>query len=358
MKNTVSNRRRISVLGLIKFIAAVAIVYYHTINNPLLEHWGLLFLLVELFFFITGYFTYKHFDEINSPNRLSLEEKSKRAIKYTFNKIKPLMPYIIIAIVLHFVAMALLALQGSAAKVRLLDIVIKSIMDVLFLGSQINVDNWALWFISAMVIAMPLFCIICQYRQKYVHVIGFLLAAILFYFNMPNLDIISGVGAIIRAFVGLATGGAVYIITDKISHDNHSKSKLAKVFLSVLNIGIFIFAFVAMYPTGNSLNSRQCQSLAVTLLGLFMILLMSMLTVLTDISSKSMNFLERISMVIFFIHQPIIQIVSLWQPLNTLQLRGLMVASCIVISCVLYVLMPICIKISKKTVKVADVGSE
>lgn len=356
MKDIVSNKRRISVLGLIKFIAAVAIVYYHTID-PWLNHWGSLFLLVELFFFITGYFTYKHFDEINSPNRLSLEEKSKRAIKYTFNKIKPLMPYIIIAIVLHFVAMALLALQGSAAKVGLLDIVIKSIMDILFLGSQINVDNWALWFISAMVIAMPLFCIICQYRQKYVHVIGFLLAAILFYFNTPNLDIISGVGAIIRAFVGLATGGAVYIIADKISHDNHSKSKLAKVFLSVLNIGIFILAFVAMYPTGNSLNSRHCQSLAIILLILFVILLMSKLTMLTDISSRVMNFLEKISMVLFFVHQPILQIVLLWKPLNTLQFRGLMIASCIAISCGLYALISVFIRVLKKRVKVAGVGS-
>lgn len=352
----VEKKNRVSILGLVKFIAAVAIVYYHMVDLKS-EHWGSLFLLVELFFFITGYFTYKHFDKINDSDKISLEEKSGRAIKYTFNKIKPLVPYIIIAIVLHFIAMALSALQSGTTKAGLLDAVIKSIMDALLLGSQINIDNWALWFISAMAIAMPLFCIICQYRQKYVHVIGFLLVAILFYFNTLKLDVISGIGAIIRAFTGLATGGAIYIITEKILAGNCKEGKFVKILLSILSIGAFMFSFAMMYPTRHSLNSRQCQSLVVIVFVLFMILLMSGSTALTNISSRTMNFLEKISMVLFFIHQPVIQIVLLWQSLDTLQLRGLMVVSCIAISCVLYVLISIFVKDFKKKTKAVIVSA-
>ena len=54
----VQNNKRISVLGLIKFLAAIAIVYFHISTR---DHWEHLWLLVELFFFITGYFTFKHF---------------------------------------------------------------------------------------------------------------------------------------------------------------------------------------------------------------------------------------------------------------------------------------------------------
>lgn len=54
----VKNNKRISVLGLIKLLAAIAIVYFHA---RLDDHWEHLWLLVGLFFFITGYFTFKHF---------------------------------------------------------------------------------------------------------------------------------------------------------------------------------------------------------------------------------------------------------------------------------------------------------
>lgn len=327
--------KRISILGLVKFIAAVAIVYYHMVDLKT-DHWGSLFLLVELFFFITGYFTYKHF--IDRSSKSSINEKAKNAIDYTVQKIRPLLPYIVIAIILHGIAMAILALKGDMTRSGLLDAAIKSIMDVFLLGSQLNINNWALWFISAMVIALPIFCIACQYKQKYVHLIGFTLAAILFYFNTPNLDIINGPGAIIRAFIGLGVGAAIYIIDDLIISKKAIVKNYTKVMWSVVDIALFAGALLMMYPTRNSLNSRQCQSLAVLLMFLFMILLLSGRTLLSQISCKAMDFLEKISIVLFFIHQPIIQITALtYGPLDTVWLRVLMIVTCITISCILYV---------------------
>lgn len=328
-------KRRISVLGLVKFIAAVAIVYYHMIDLKT-DHLGSLFLLVELFFFITGYFTYKHF--IDGSSKSSIDEKAKNAINYTVQKIKPLLPYIIIAVLLHGVAMTILALKGGMVRSGLLDVVIKSIMDMLLLGSQLDINNWALWFISAMIMALPLFCIICQYKQKYVHLIGFMLAAILFYFNASNLDIINGPGAIIRSFIGLGAGAAIYIIDDLIKSKKAVVKNCAKVIWSVVNIALLTGSFLMMYPTRNSLNSRQCQSLAVLLIFLFMVLLLSGRTILSQISCKAMDFLEKISIVLFFINQPIIQITALtYGPLDTVWLRVLMIVTCITISCILYV---------------------
>ena len=171
------------------------------------------------------------------------------------------------------------------------------------------------------------------------------------------MDVISGIGAITRAFTGLATGGAIYIITEKILAGNCKEGKFVKILLSILSIGAFMLSFAMMYPTRHSLNSRQCQSLVVIVFVLFMILLMSGSTALTNISSRTMNFLEKISMVLFFIHQPVIQIVLLWQSLDTLQLRGLMVVSCIAISCVLYVLISIFVKDFKKKTKAVIVSA-
>lgn len=333
----VSNR--ISMLGLVKFVAAVAIVYYHMVDLNT-GHWGSLFLLVELFFFITGYFTYKHFDK--DKNKLSLNDKAKEAITYTIRKIKPLAPYIVIAIILHSIAMSILALQSNTIKSDLLNVAVEAVMDVLLLGSQINVNGWALWFVSAMIIALPLFCVICQYKRKYVHLIAFLIIAILFYFNVSNLDNIYGVWAIIRAFVGLCTGAAIYIITEQINTEQASSGRIVGIMWSILDAMLLAGAFLMMYPTRSSLNSRQCQSLAILLMVLFLVILMSKRTFLSSISSKTMNYLEKISMVLFFIHQPIVQIVSfLYGPIKSVVLRVAMIASCVAVSFLLYALVSI-----------------
>lgn len=332
------NSQRISILGLVKFIAAVAIVYYHMVEITT-DHWGSLFLLVELFFFITGYFTYKHFNKRKASQ--SLNNKAKEAITYTIRKIRPLAPYIVIAIILHSIVMSILALRGNTTKSSLLDVAIEAIMDVLLLGSQINVNGWALWFMSAMIIVLPLFCIICQYKQKYVHLIIFLLIAILFYFNIPSLDNIYGIWAIIRAFVGLCTGAAIYIIADQINVKQIS-SGIVGLLWSILDVALLAGAFLMMYPTRNSLNSRQCQSLAILLMALFLMLTMSKRTPLSSMSSEAMNYLEKASMVLFFTHQPIIQIVLfLYGPLNTIALRILMIVGCVVVSLLSYSLVSI-----------------
>ena len=75
----VKNNKRISVLGLIKFFTAIAIVYFHTLPTDPSTHWSHLWLLVELFFFITGYFTFKHFrKKENRGNTFAFKFKGAR----------------------------------------------------------------------------------------------------------------------------------------------------------------------------------------------------------------------------------------------------------------------------------------
>ena len=97
----VKNNKRISVLGLIKFLAAIAIVYFHV---RISDYWEHLWLLVELFFFITGYFTFKHFRKKENRGK-NLEQKSKNAIVYTVKKFTPLIPYVLVAITIKYIAL-------------------------------------------------------------------------------------------------------------------------------------------------------------------------------------------------------------------------------------------------------------
>ena len=80
MRIVAKGKHRASVLGLVKFIAAVAIVYFHTLMG-VPRHFSALYLLVELFFFITGYYTLKHFqDKTKDVYADSVETKSQKAL--------------------------------------------------------------------------------------------------------------------------------------------------------------------------------------------------------------------------------------------------------------------------------------
>lgn len=134
----VKNNKRISVLGLIKFFAAIAIVYFHTLPTDPSTHWWHLWLLVELFFFITGYFTFKHFRKKKNRGK-TLEQKSKNAISYTVKKFLPLIPFVIVAIVIKYIA---LLLRNDGATFSSIMKILP--LDILLLNSQTAELNWPL----------------------------------------------------------------------------------------------------------------------------------------------------------------------------------------------------------------------
>lgn len=88
MKNYVKKNEKNSFLELWRFIAALLIMATHMYNFGVdnyyfRETW----IYVEFFLIITGFFTAKHFDGHNCDDYM-LE-----ALRYTWSKYKPLLPY-------------------------------------------------------------------------------------------------------------------------------------------------------------------------------------------------------------------------------------------------------------------------
>ena len=88
--NSSENHRRISLLGFIKFVAAVLIAWFHTsifFASKSEPRFTTGCILVELFFIITGYFTAKHFQNNKMGiQTLSINEKALLAIRYSIKK--------------------------------------------------------------------------------------------------------------------------------------------------------------------------------------------------------------------------------------------------------------------------------
>lgn len=295
----VKNNKRISVLGLIKFLAAIAIVYFHVFPEG---HWSHLWLLVEIFFFITGYFTFKHFRKKENRGK-TLEQKSKIAIVYTAKKFLPFVPYVLVAIILKYVAL-LLRNDGTP----LFSILKILPLDILLLNSQVMDLNWPLWYLSAMLIVFPLFCLMCQTKHKYTLYIILLTSIIVYYFNIFDGDV-SHIQCLVRAFFGLSTGVLIYAFTSYIRGNKKIKKKSTLVPLAYLLL--MIASILCLYPAEDNLGYQIYGCIFLVLSVFWLSILLSGKTIFSQLSSPFLDYLERLSIVIYMIHVPIIYILQL-----------------------------------------------
>lgn len=326
----VKNNKRISVLGLIKFLAAIAIVYFHA---RLDDHWEHLWLLVELFFFITGYFTFKHFRKKENRGK-TLEQKSKNAITYTVKKFVPFLPYILVAIIIKYVA--LLLRNDSTPFFSIMKILP---LDILLLNSQVSELNWPLWFLSAMLIVFPLFCLMCQTKHKYTLYIFLLTSIIVYYFNVFDGGV-SHVECLVRAFFAMSTGILVYAFSTYIK--KNKRIKRGSIYLLLVWLCLVIVSILCLYPTRYNSGHKIYGNIFLVLSTLWLSILLSGKTILSQISSPFMDYLERLSMVIYLIHVPIIYILQL--PILPFALSGIqLVFATILLSIIFSVLLNIAI---------------
>ena len=322
----VKNNKRISVLGLIKFLAAIAIVYFHISTR---DHWEHLWILVELFFFVTGYFTFKHFRK--KENRCkTIEQKSKNAISYTIKKFLPLIPFAIIAIIIKYIALFLLNDKNMYSSIiRVLP------LDILLLNSQTSDFLWPLWYLSAMLIVFPLFCLMCQTKHKNTLYVVLFTSIIAYYFNFFN-GATSQFNCLIRAFFGMSAGILVYAFSSHIrKNKNIKRDSKSLMFLFII---LATASILCLYPTKYSNGYQLYGILFIIFTILWLSILLSGKIFLSRVSSPTMDYLERISMIIYMIHIPVMYV--LWlpifpSPLSENQLLIMTILSSIVLSAVL-----------------------
>lgn len=303
---------RSGMIAIIKFLAAIGIVYFHTIPGGE-YHWSELKLLVELFFFITGYYTFKHFQSIPYTST-GLDNKAANAIKYTINKFKKLFPYIIIAIIFRYVTLLIPAIQGGLPAI--INVFKALPFEFILLGSQSRLFDWPLWFISAMAIVFPLFCLICQTKNKYfVTIISALICTV--YYSKIAPDIlgfgIHGISSLVRAFVGLITGITIYTISENIRDNLPNLSTQKKIILQLFEIMTFTGTIVLLSARSFSPNAPTYRSLIIISFFIYLCTFMSGKTYTYNFSSRIADFLEKVSMVIFMIHIPIISTLNIAQ---------------------------------------------
>ena len=305
-------KKRVSALGLIKFLAAIAIVYYHIFPSSN-DHWSQLYILVELFFIISGYFTFLHFQkDKNAIREDSLERKAKNALIYTWKKYINFLPYIIFATIFCYAPIAFQSIRNNNLY-SALDTIKYAISDIFLLGGQIGESkNFAIWFLSAMIIVFPLFCIICQTKHKNAILVAILPMSLIYYLNFYNSYCCLGAGSLARAFFGLMLGLIVYITSSKIKGIQTSKKTNAK--LQILETVFFIVSIILLYPSKSSQNIHYIVIFTLISFLSYLSILLSGKTSVCKISNRLFDFLEKISLIIYLIHIPTFRLILYFSP--------------------------------------------
>ena len=227
-----------------RLVASILIMATHlmvveeqTGETPFFNAW----IYVEFFYFLTGYFTYRHFCKsgINDVN-----EAAKRALKYAFKKYRRFLPFIIIIIFVQY------TIEYVSLGSRLSNY-LNTPYEILLLTEAFPIEEVThilpFWYLSAMMIVFPLICLMCQVKNRYIiFLFGLLETSIYYGYNgYYGLNLRGFPYGLLRAFSGMLVGMMICILVNDIGRKvNDILGKKTLIISWTCFILTIVFAFV------------------------------------------------------------------------------------------------------------------
>ena len=302
--------QRILFVDLLRFIACIFIVYYHAhsiiFNDTSRDYYfSGSSLFVELFLMLTGYFTFKHF--LKTRVRSSFATKFKNSLSYTANKFKAYIPYILLSVLVFYILLVVSYKPTTAAA--FFEITDTFFSDLFLLGAVRAGQYSVIWYLSAVMLVFPLFCTLCQMKNK--TLLFYIMSTFcVLYYLLLNGDISNNPLTLLRAFAGLSLGALLYPLSEMIKKQDFKKWFI--FFLSAMETICFIVALSLMAPQDHLLYEMgHVHSFNVVLfMFAYLALLFSGKTWQSKINFKFFSYLGVISLPIYIFH-PVINYVVL-----------------------------------------------
>jgi len=292
-------KNHLSIIELWRFIASIIIMTHHLFGLGIEKYPfknGSIY--VEFFFILTGYFTMKHFEKYTVD---SIDEAFKNSMQYTIKKFKSFMPYVLVSVpLLYFI----LYFEGFQFNIkRFLQLFSNALSEIMLLSSITGtrvVGN--IWFLSATIIVFPIFCIICQLKQKYL--VKFLAVYIpLIYYSIYSV----GAGTkpptnLARTLACLLLGVLVYFFANYLKEKTFTAGQ--RILLTFMEQGSLILACACSFY-GIAINLLY--------LYLFMIgiaIMVSQQSYTYKVGSKVLLWLGDISVWVFVCHNIVMKFIT------------------------------------------------
>ena len=282
-------------IDLIKFICAVGIVWIHkaTITENFLHFpFANCSMLVELFYLMTGLYTYRHF--------YYQKENSEDIMHYCVKKYVRLLPYSCFSIIgcylfVNFNTILEGNFHGAIYEARDLPLELLLLRSATMEATRFKTYCSILWFLSSMFIVLPLFCFVCTTLKKHALMISVLFCE-LWYVGTDAKRYGNDWQSLCRAMAGLMLGIIVFHIGKYIA-ENAKCGGGVFAFAEILTI---LFIVVTLYK-----NYYILKVYVVSFIVL-MSIVFSQKGIQIKYNIKVTKFLGEISMIMYFAH-PIAQ---------------------------------------------------
>ncbi len=241
MTNLITSKR-IASIELMRFIAILYIMAYHMYHigyeeNALFkEGW----IFVEFFYIVTGFFVAKHFNE--SAAVQTADKPANYSIKYTLNKFKGFIPYIIIAVSLEYLLSYYELLLSSSLREFLVSFINMPFEMMLLSSSGMFFPELApIWYLSAMFLTMPVLCyVLKKWHDLFMNILCWLIPVI--YYGCMTVDgVRDWPHDMLRAFSCMALGCFVYVLVQYIKSRNWNF--VSKATMSAIELAGFLIIF-------------------------------------------------------------------------------------------------------------------
>lgn len=246
------------------------------------------YLAVEFFFILSGYFATKR-------AMMYSEADYKSAISWTWRKFQRIFTYVIPAVAIHYLANAFVSRTGLFGTVKSLLYSVFEMMLMPATGLYESFLVWPLWYLSAMLILLPLFySAMLKWRNFFLYVLCPVLVLLIYgWFSVTTQHIDrwqdwNGLFfmSLPKAWAGLSLGGLVYCAAKKLKSLKFTKQGQTMLScIELICLGIVMFYMFTR-------SHRRLDFLCIGLLAVFATICLSEKT---NISAKIPAVFSKIS---------------------------------------------------------------
>ena len=204
--------KRNGIIDIYRLIAILIIMDNHIGMAGLMPIFPGGYLAVEFFLFLTGYLTCRHFDKASIVDeKPPFALKAKSVILYTFNKFKAYVPLIMVFVLAQYILTYAVCYDNFPGRQDFLCFINDLPNEMLLLKTAYGSPLVGpLWYMSALFIVFPVFCLFLQLFDRYTFTIIALLASIIYIGKFGIGDYFAYPMCLPRAFFELLIGALIY----------------------------------------------------------------------------------------------------------------------------------------------------
>jgi len=310
-------KSRISMVDFVRFACAIGILLHHFFlffwvdeaNLGTQPRFRSGFIIVEIFLIIAGYFAAAHFKKKRTGPQ-TIESRFKASVKYTLNKFKGFMPYVVIAIIIG------LTYNLISHDFNLKNVVseLEKLPQELLLGSG-NSEYFSrgthvgpLWYLSHLFFVFPIFCTLATSKKKYLRNWLYFVWISVYYTTQWTGSYV-GTNGMVRIFVGLAAGQLLfdfveYVKNKKIKTWVRVALQFVEIFCGYYLVSKMLCRGDIFRPVNRSFNTYNFVLAAWASLAI----ILAQKDYAHKINSRFLSYLGKISFPLYLFHAPIMLI--------------------------------------------------